>query len=209
MADHLTAGELDGARALAPALVGRDPSSLNAAGLCRATVESVAENTGDAVVGPLLWAALLGAPGAAAYRAANTLDAMYGHRSERHLRFGWASAKLDDVACWPAARISALLAILWAPVVGGSSRRAWRAAFTDGAAHPSPNAGRIEGAFAGALSRQLGGINRYQYGVERRPPLGTGPGPEVTDIERAVRLSRLVGTTATALLAALARETSR
>jgi len=209
MAKLLEAGELERARALAPALVGRDPSRLDATGLCRATIESVAENTSDAVVAPLLWAALLGAPGAAAYRAANTLDAMFGHKSERHLHFGWASARLDDLAGWPAARMSALLAILWAPAVGGRPGQAWRAAFTDGALHPSPNAGRIEGAFAGALSRELGGINHYPYGIERRPRLGTGPAPRVADIASAVKLSRLVGASAAALLAALAQETSR
>jgi adenosylcobinamide-phosphate synthase len=204
MAAHLEADDLDRARALAPWLVGRDPLALDAAGLCRATVESVAENSSDAIVAPLLWGALLGAPGAAAYRAANTLDAMYGHKDERNLRFGWAAARLDDLVNWPAARLAAVLVIAWSPAVGGRPGRAWRGAFGDGAAHPSPNAGRVEGAFAGALSRRLGGVTHYPHGTERRPPLGSGPSPAVADIARAVKLSRLVGASSAVLSVALA-----
>lgn len=204
LGEAVGAGEIERARALAPTLVGRDPSELDAADLCRAAVESVAENTSDAVVAPLLWAALLGVPGVAAYRAANTLDAMVGHRSERYRSFGWAAARLDDLANWPAARISALLAIAWAPAVGGRRSAAWRAAWQDGAAHPSPNAGRVEGAFAGALSLRLGGLNRYAHGIERRPTLGNGTPPTVGDVARSVRLARLVGASSAVLCAALA-----
>jgi adenosylcobinamide-phosphate synthase len=203
LADAVKGGDLERARALAPALVGRDPSTLDASELCRAAVESVAENTSDAVVAPLLWAALLGAPGVAAYRAANTLDAMVGQRSERYSRFGWAAARLDDLANWPAARLSALLAIAWAPALGGRRADAWHAAFVDGKAHPSPNAGRVEGAFAGALALTLGGLNHYPHGSERRPTLGAGTPPGVSDIARAVRLARLVGASATGLTALL------
>ncbi|MDX6516537.1 MAG: adenosylcobinamide-phosphate synthase, partial [Gaiellaceae bacterium] len=199
LATAVEAGELEQARALAPSLVGRDPTMLDAEELSRAAVESVAENTSDAVVAPLLWAALLGAPGAAAYRAANTLDAMVGHRSERYERFGWGAARLDDLLNWPAARASALIAIAWAPLFGGRRSAAWRAAWQDGAAHPSPNAGRVEGAFAGALGLRLGGLNRYHYGSEYRPSLGGGAPPSVGDIARAVRLSGLVGGSAAAL----------
>jgi adenosylcobinamide-phosphate synthase len=204
LAEAVKAGDLDRARALAPTLVGRDPSALDAGELCRAAVESVAENTSDAVVAPLLWAALLGAPGVAGYRAANTLDAMVGHRSERYADFGWAAARLDDLAGWPAARLSALLAIAWAPALGGRRADAWQAAFEDGRAHPSPNAGRVEGAFAGALSLTLGGLNRYEHGSERRPTLGAGAPPDTEDIVRALRLARLVGVSATGLCALLA-----
>ena len=204
LGEAVRAGEIEHARALAPTLVGRDPSELDASELCRAVVESVAENTSDAVVAPLLWAALLGAPGVAAYRAANTLDAMVGHRSDRYRNFGWAAARLDDLANWPAARASSLLAIAWAPAVGGRPADAWRAAWQDGAAHPSPNAGRVEGAFAGALSLTLGGLNRYAHGTERRPSLGIGTAPNVDDIARSVRLSRLVGGSAAVLCATLA-----
>jgi len=209
LADAVDAGELARARELAPALVGRDPSNLDAAELCRAAIESVAENTSDAVVAPLLWATLLGAPGVAGYRAVNTLDAMVGHRSDRYRRFGSAAARMDDLANWPAARLSALLAIAWAPVVGGQRADAWRGAWIDGAAHPSPNAGRVEGSFAGALSLRLGGVNRYAHGNERRPALGTGAPPAATDIARSVLLARLVGASAAVLCAALARTVRR
>lgn len=204
LGEAVEAGEIERARALAPTLVGRDSSELDAAELCRAAVESIAENTSDAVVAPLLWAALVGVPGVAAYRAANTLDAMVGHRSERYRSFGWAAARLDDLANWPAARLSSLLAIAWAPAVGGRPSAAWRAAWRDGAAHPSPNAGRVEGAFAGALSLTLGGLNRYAHGTERRPTLGTGTPPTARDIARSVRLARLVGASSAVLCAVLA-----
>jgi len=200
----LDEGDIAQARALAPALVGRDPRDLDRTELSRAAIESVAENTSDAVVAPLLWASLLGTPGAVAYRAVNTLDAMVGHKDERHLRFGWAAARLDDLANWPAARLTALLAVAAAPLLGGDVRAAWRGAFRDGRAHPSPNAGRAEGAFAGALGIRLGGLNRYRHGPELRPALGQGRPPTAADIERAVRLARLVDGAALAVCAALA-----
>jgi adenosylcobinamide-phosphate synthase len=203
VAGQVADGDLFAARALAPALVGRDPSQLGGPELCRAALESVAENAGDAVVAPLLWGALLGAPGAAAYRALNTLDAMVGHGSERHREFGWAAARGDDLANWPAARLTALLAVTLAPLVGGRPAAAWRAAFTGGARrHPSPNAGRIEGAYAGALSVRLGGANRYSYGTQVRPTLGSGRPPTPRDVVRAVRLTRLTSTVALAVCAA-------
>jgi adenosylcobinamide-phosphate synthase len=202
---HVARGELEPARALAPTLVGRDPSGLDGSELCRAALESLAENTSDAVVAPLLWAGVFGVAGATGYRAINTLDAMVGHRSERHLCFGWAAARLDDAANWPAARLSALLVVVLSPTIGGSVKEAWRAAFTGGALrHPSPNAGRVEGAFAGALGVRLGGVNRYPYGTERRPELGSGPDPGPDDIERGAALARRVGAAATVLAAALA-----
>ncbi|HEX5247775.1 MAG TPA: adenosylcobinamide-phosphate synthase CbiB [Gaiellaceae bacterium] len=201
LAASLEAGDVEEARRLAPALVGRDPSRLDAAELSRAAVESVAENTNDAVVAPLLWAAAWGAPAAAAYRAVNTLDAMIGHKHDRYRKFGWFAARLDDCASWPPARLTVLLAAACAPLVGGSARAAWRAAWEDGRRHPSPNAGRVEGAFAGALGLRLGGLNHYAHGAERRPDLGGGRPPDVTDIRRAVVLARLVG--AAAVLVAL------
>jgi adenosylcobinamide-phosphate synthase len=204
LGDAVRRGDLDRARQLAPTLVGRDPSGLDAGQLCRAAVESVAENTVDAVVGPLLWGALAGPAGVAGYRAANTLDAMVGHKSPRHLRFGWAAARLDDLLTWPAARLGAVLACLLAPAVGGDPARAWRTLRADGGAHPSPNAGRMEAAFAGALGVRLGGRNLYGDQVEQRPALGQGPLPTPDDLDRAVRLSLLVGA-ATAALVTLAR----
>jgi adenosylcobinamide-phosphate synthase len=204
LAREVRAGDLDAARRLAPALVGRDPAGMDAPELCRAAVESVAENTADAVVGPLLWGALAGPAGVAAYRAANTLDAMVGHRSARHARFGWAAARLDDALTWPAARLAAGLAVVLAPAAGGDPGRAWRTLRRDGAAHPSPNAGRLEAAFAGALGVRLGGRNRYPWQVEDRPPLGDGPAPDPDAVARAVRLSRAVGLAAAALATASA-----
>ena len=189
----LVSGDLEAARRHLPALVGRDPSALDAAEIGRAVVESVAENTADAVVAPLVWGAVLGIPGLLAYRAANTLDAMVGHHSERYERFGWASARLDDVLNLAPARLTGLLAVVCAPLVGGSTARSWRVLRRDGAAHPSPNAGRCEAAFAGALGIRLGGRNVYAGRVEDRPVLGAeGRVCEPGDIERAVRLSLAV-----------------
>lgn len=203
LARLVAAGDLDGARARLPALAGRDPVGLPADELCRAAVESVAENTSDAVVAPLLWGAVAGPAGVAAHRAANTLDAMVGHRSPRYERFGWGAARLDDLLGWPAARLGGLLAASLAPLAGGDAQTAWRTLRRDGAAHPSPNAGRLEAAFAGALGVRLGGTNRYPSHVEHRPFLGGGRAPTPTDVHRAVRLSRAVGA-ASAALAALA-----
>jgi adenosylcobinamide-phosphate synthase len=165
-------------------------------------VESVAENTADAAVAPLFWGAVAGLPGLLAYRAVNTLDAMVGHRSPRYARFGWAAARLDDIANWVPARVTAALTVACAPVVGGSAAGAWRAWQRDGAAHPSPNAGRCEAAVAGALGLRLGGRNVYGTRVEDRPSLGDGRRPVTGDIRRAVRLSRTVWCTAAALAVA-------
>jgi len=197
-------GDLDGARQRLSHLCGRDPAALDAAGLARATVESVAENTSDAVVAPLLWGAVAGVPGLLAYRAVNTLDAMVGHRSERYLRFGWAAARLDDVANLAPARLTAALTTLLAPVVGGHPSQARRVWSRDGGKHPSPNAGPVEAAFAGALGRTLGGTLAYSGRVEHRPLLGDGPAPEVADIARAARLSGAV-TLAAGVLAVVVR----
>ncbi|MFA9272758.1 MAG: CobD/CbiB family cobalamin biosynthesis protein, partial [Baekduiaceae bacterium] len=201
----LSRGDLAAARAELPSLVGRDPSLLDSGGVARAVVESVAENTGDAVVGPLVWGAVFGPAGVCAFRAANTLDAMVGHRSARYEDFGWAAARLDDVMAWPAARLGALLAVVCAPVVGGSPRAALRVLHRDGGAHPSPNAGRIEAAFAGALGVQLGGPLTYGDRDEVRPALGDGPAPVVADIARARRLSLAVGLAAAVVCSAARR----
>jgi len=192
LAGQLEAGDLAAARAQVTHLVGRDPSRLDADELARACVESVAENTSDAVVAPLLWGALAGVPGLLAYRAANTLDAMVGHRSERYLRFGWASARLDDLLNLGPARIAGLLAAVAAPLVGGSPGAALVAVRRDAGRHPSPNAGVVEAAFAGALGVRLGGVNVYAGEVEDRGTLGDGRAVEVADVQRAVRLSRAV-----------------
>lgn len=201
MADLLEADDIDGSRALLPSLCGRDPASLDGPGLARAACESVAENTSDAQVAPLFWAALAGPPGVLGYRAVNTLDAMIGNRSQRYARFGWAAARSDDVANYLPARLTGALVLACAPLGGGSpvgAARAWR---RDAARHPSPNAGVAEASFAGALGVRLGGPTQYRHQLEIRPTLGDGAAPGPSDLRRAVRLSRMVQIGA--LLAAL------
>ena len=190
--DLLARGDHAGSRELLPWLCGRDPDALDPPGLARAVVESVAENTSDAAVGTLFWAAVAGPTGAAVHRAANTLDAMVGHRSERYRDFGWASARLDDVLGWPAARAAGLLTAALAGVAGGRARESLRVWRRDAAAHPSPNAGVVEAATAGALGVRLGGRTPYPYGVEHRPTLGDGPAPGPADVRRSGRLMRAV-----------------
>jgi adenosylcobinamide-phosphate synthase len=199
LSDSLTAEDIGAARRLLPSLCGRDPDGLNGDGLTRAALESLAENTSDAQVAPLFWAAVGGVPGALGYRAINTLDAMVGYRSPRYARFGWAAARLDDLANYVPARLTAALVVVCSPLVGGSPTDALRAWRRDAARHPSPNAGVVEAAFAGALGVRLGGPTRYPHGLEIRPALGDGPPPQVADLRRAVTLSRLVQTAAAAL----------
>ncbi|WP_026341193.1 cobalamin biosynthesis protein [Actinomadura atramentaria] len=200
MADRLERGDLDAARARLGHLCARDPAGLGADELARATVESVAENTSDAAIAPLLWGAVAGVPGLLAYRAANTLDAMVGYRDARYANFGWASARFDDLVNWVPARVTGLLTAACAP-----GTDAWRVLRRDGARHPSPNAGRCEAAFAGALGVALGGANVYHGRAEDRPVLGDGPAPRVRDVRRAVRLSRTVTLAAAVLAAAVAQ----
>ena len=192
ISEQLHRDDIEGARRLLPSLCGRDPAQLDAAGLTRAALESVAENTSDAQVAPLLWACVGGVPGVLAYRAVNTLDAMIGHHSPRYERFGWAAARLDDAANYVAARVTAGLTVLCAPVVGGSPASAIAAWRRDAGRHPSPNAGVVEAAFAGALGVRLGGPTQYHYELQIRPILGDGTPPTATDLRRAVRLSRAV-----------------
>ncbi|MGW4118639.1 cobalamin biosynthesis protein [Nocardia sp. NPDC004711] len=192
MADRLESGDIDGARALLPSLCGRDPEVLDADGLARAALESIAENTSDATVAPLFWGAVAGVPGLLAYRAINTLDAMVGYRNDRYRNFGWAAARTDDVANLAPARVSGLVTTALAPVIGGRPADAWRAWRRDAAKHPSPNAGVAEASMAGALGVTLGGRTEYRHGTELRPTLGDGPIPRVRDLRRAVRLSEAV-----------------
>jgi adenosylcobinamide-phosphate synthase len=196
----LAAGELPAARVAVRSLVGRDTTGSTQQEVARATVESVAENTSDAVVAPLFWGALAGLPGLLGYRAVNTLDAMIGHRSPRYLRFGWAAARLDDAVNWLPARLAALLTAAIAPSVAGSPAAAWRAWRRDARQHPSPNAGVVEAAFAGSLGVRLGGTNIYQGRAEERGVLGDGRPVVVADIARAVRLSRRVSAAALTLV---------
>ena len=204
MAGHLERDDLAAARGRLGHLCGRDPSALDPPELARATVESVAENTSDAVVAPLFWGGLAGLPGLLGYRAANTLDAMVGHRSPRYARFGTPSARLDDLLNLAPSRLTGLLTAAVAPVGGGrpgETLRVWRRDRHD---HPSPNAGQCESAMAGALGVRLGGRNVYSGRTETRPFLGDGPRPSAPHLRRAARLSGAVGAAAAVLAAGIA-----
>jgi adenosylcobinamide-phosphate synthase len=196
VAGQLADGSLLAARDQVRHLVGRDTAELSTEEVARAAVESVAENASDAIVAPLLWGAVAGLPGLIGYRAVNTLDAMIGHRTPRYLEFGWAAARLDDLANWAPARLAALAAAVWAPLIGGTAGKAIDVARRDAGRHPSPNAGVVEAAFAGALDVQLGGRNAYHGTVEDRGVLGNGRPVTVADIDRADRLAAAVSLTA-------------
>ncbi|WP_460864681.1 cobalamin biosynthesis protein [Rhodococcus aerolatus] len=204
LAAELERGDLDAARRRLPWLCGRDPAGLDTAALARAACESVAENTSDATVAPLLWGAVAGVPGLLGYRALNTLDAMVGHRSPRHERFGWAAARADDVANLAPARLGGALTLLVAPLLGGDAAAGWRAWRADAASHPSPNAGVVEAAAAGVLGVSLGGTTTYAYGTQERPVLGRGRAPGPADLRRAAALSTAVQVGAAVVSAALA-----
>jgi adenosylcobinamide-phosphate synthase len=201
----LDEGLLPDARQRLTHLVGRDPRHLDESEVARAVVESLAENTSDAVVAPLFWGALLGPAGLLGHRAANTLDAMVGHRSARYERFGWAAARLDDLLNLPGSRLTAALTVLLGPDVRGAVR-AWR---RDAAGHPSPNAGPVEAAFAGALGVRLGGSNTYGDRVEHRAILGDGAGAGRHDVLRARRLAARVDVAALIVLLPIAARRRR
>ncbi|GAA2485560.1 cobalamin biosynthesis protein [Terrabacter carboxydivorans] len=199
---QLRRGDLDAARVQVRNLVGRETSALEADEVARACIESLAENTSDAVVAPLLWGGLLGVPGLLGYRAVNTLDAMVGHRNERYREFGWAAARLDDVVNWIPARVAAALTL----VSSGSRGRAAHARDAirrDAPAHPSPNGGVVEAAFAGVLGVRLGGSNTYDGRSEDRGTLGDGPAAGVQDIARGSRLAQRVSAGSLALAVAV------
>ncbi|MFC7486941.1 adenosylcobinamide-phosphate synthase CbiB [Knoellia sp. CPCC 206453] len=190
----LAADDLAGARTRIRNLVGRDPSGLDGVGIARACVESIAENSADAVVAPLFWGAVAGVPGLLGYRAINTLDAMWGHRNERYREFGWAAARLDDVANWLPAR--ATVAMNAALVGPGRAAEVIRVVRRDAPAHPSPNAGPVEASWATALGVRLGGTNHYDGVDENRGHLGDGPAVTVADIPRATEHLRRLSTAA-------------
>lgn len=185
----LDAGDLPEARQRVGLLVGRDTEQLDAAEISRAAVESVAENTVDGVTAPLLFALVGGPLPAMLYKAINTLDSTFGYRNERYLEFGWLAAKLDDVANFIPARLTALLTPLAAVLLKLDGRQAWEIFCRDRNNHPSPNGGQIEAAMAGALGVRLGGVNSY-FGKESfRPYMGVAKRPLVaTTIGEVVRL---------------------
>ncbi|MBB5978824.1 cobalamin biosynthesis protein [Kribbella solani] len=197
MAGLLEEKDIPAARDRLSHLCARDASALEADELARATVESVAENTSDACVAPLLWGGALGVPGLLAYRAVNTLDAMVGYRSPKYVNFGWASARLDDVVNLVPARVCAALT----GVAAGQARESVRVWRRDAGKHPSPNAGPVEAAYAGALGLTLGGTNSYGTYAENRGTLGDGPTPTVADVRRTATLARRVGVAAAVLAA--------
>lgn len=189
VARPLARGDIEAARLAVAMIVGRDPSRLDEAGISRAALESLAENTSDGIAAPLFWGALLGLPGIAAYKAVNTLDSMIGHRTPRHEAFGWASARVDDLANLIPARLTGLAFAL-------ASRRpvaALRVMRADAGHHRSPNAGWPEAALAGALHIRLSGPRLYAGHVAEEPWVNqTAPDPGPGDIARALRLYRRV-----------------
>ena len=177
---------LDAARARVGEFVGRDTAGLTTGGVCRAAVESVAENTSDGVVGPMLYGFLLGAPGALAYKAVNTIDSMVGYRRGSYLELGWAGARLDDLINLAPARLT----VLAAAAASGRPSETITTALRYGPRSSSPNAGFAEAAFAGALGLRLGGANVYGGVARPGAVLGNGEAPAADDIVRAVALMR-------------------
>jgi adenosylcobinamide-phosphate synthase len=168
----LREGDLHRARTLVGYLVGRDTGHLSDKEVTRAVFETVAENMSDAIVAPLFYLAILGVPGMVAYKAVNTMDSMVGYKNDRYLRFGWAAARLDDIANYIPARITAGLIVLMAALVRLRWRAAIRVVLRDAHLQPSPNAGYPEAALAGALGVRLGGLNHYFGHPVQKPFLG-------------------------------------
>jgi adenosylcobinamide-phosphate synthase len=203
VADALDKGGLASGRAAVARIVGRDPDSLDEAGVARAAIESLAENFSDAVVAPVIWLVIGGLPGIALYKAINTADSMIGHHTARHEAFGWAAARLDDLVNLPASRLSALLLIAAAALSEkASAAAAWRAVRRDAFRHRSPNAGYPEAAMAGALGLSLAGPR--VYGTHRVTDAFMGDGradADAADIRRALALFRRADALLIAILA--------
>ncbi len=185
-----TEGGLPAARKAVAMIVGRDPEQLDEAGVCRAAIESCAENFSDGVVAPVFWLALLGLPGLIAYKAINTANSMIGHRTARYEAFGWAAARLDDLVNLIPARLSALLLAVAAPVARGSTAKSWSIVRRDASHHRSPNAGWPESAMAGALGLALAGPRRYAEHTVEDPFLNAEASSQAVpdDIGRALDL---------------------
>jgi len=185
----LELNDLVAARCQLRHLVGRDVEELGPDEIARAAIESVAENTTDAVVGPLLWYTVGGLGAAMTFRSINTLDAMVGHETNRYQRFGFVSAKADDLAVGPASLLG--VALCWT-LSNTEGRQRMRTAMARSHLHPSLNAGLIEAAFAGVLGAELGGVNSYHGVPVQTPRFEVGPPPKVGNIRHASRLSRRV-----------------
>jgi adenosylcobinamide-phosphate synthase len=194
VADSLDSGGIAMGRVAVSRIVGRDPEALDRAAVCRAAIESLAENFSDGIVAPAFWTGVGGLAGGAAYKAANTADSMIGHRTPRHEAFGWAAARFDDWINLPASRLTALLIVLAAFLVrGADARSGWQAVRRDAKKHRSPNAGWPEAAMAGALGLALAGPRSYGGIVVDDVFMGEGGRRDVDsgDIRRALKLYRV------------------
>jgi adenosylcobinamide-phosphate synthase len=191
--DAFQGEDLSAPRHAVSMIVGRDPESLDKAGISRAAIESTAENFSDGFVAPAFWFAVFGLPGLFAYKMINTADSMIGHRSARHEAFGWAAARLDDLVNLPASRLAGFLVAMAAPFADGTIKQAFVVMLDDARKHRSPNAGWPEAAMAGALGIALAGPRRYGARVVDDPYLNdagrhdAGPG----DIGRALKILRV------------------
>jgi adenosylcobinamide-phosphate synthase len=205
VATALETGGVEAGRAAVSHIVGRDAAMLDASGVARAAIESLAENFSDAIVAPVLWTVIAGLPGAAIYKAINTADSMIGHMSDRYRAFGWAAARLDDLVNLPASRLTGLAFIAAAALVrGASAKSAWRAYWRDAAKHRSPNAGWPEAAMAGALGLRLGGPRVYSGSLVADSWMGNGRADATPDdIERALTIYRVAAGGALLIIAAL------
>jgi adenosylcobinamide-phosphate synthase len=190
----LAAGDLPGARTRVGMIVGRDTGGLDGSGVARACVESVAESTVDGLTAPLFWAIIGGPLGALLYKAGNTMDSTFGYKNERYRHFGWAPARLDDLLNFLPARLSGVLMVVAAFILGLDGRRAWRIFRRDRLRHASPNSGHTEAAAAGALGLQFGGSNHYFGEVVVKPTIGD-PG-QMVEAGHILRINRLFITSA-------------
>ncbi|WP_311973578.1 adenosylcobinamide-phosphate synthase CbiB [Bradyrhizobium glycinis] len=201
VATPLLAGDVAAAREAVSRIVGRDPASLDQAGIARAAIESLAENASDGIVAPVFWGALFGLPGILGYKAINTLDSMIGHRSERHKAFGWAAARIDDVANFIPARLTGFLFVLLAP----QRSEALACMTRDARRHRSPNAGWPEAAMAGGLGVRLSGPRIYHGSATDEPWLNEGArDPRAADIAEALTVHRRAMLLVAGVLAILA-----
>jgi adenosylcobinamide-phosphate synthase len=188
--DAFRDGGLPAARKAVSMIVGRDPDALDEAGVCRAAIETTAENFSDGVTAPAFWYLIAGLPGIVIFKAVNTADSMIGHRTPRHEAFGWAAARLDDGLNIVPARLSGLILVVAAMLTGADARGAWRAMWRDAGRHRSPNAGWSEAAMGGALGLALAGPRQYASGLVEDVWMNAGCSPDARpgDIARALRL---------------------